>query len=392
MLKKFIKGKIKELDYPMLTIICILVCLGLVVLASASSYSAINMYNDSSYFWIRQLGFAVVGIVAMIVISKIDYNVYKKWSYLGFIITLALMIAVLIPGLGVEVKGATRWLGIGSFTLQPSEIMKIVLVMATSTYIALNTNKIINIQKVKDIRGYIPIVLMLIVVAVVMYLQNHLSGTAVMGVAVVAVVFAAGTKINAKFIIMAIILIVLAGLFFIFGDAISFENGSITVGESFRLNRILAFLNPEEDLQGTNWQAAQSLYAIGTGSVFGLGLGQSRQKYLWLPEAQNDFIFSVLGEELGLIGTISTIALFGFFIYRGLYIAMKSEELYAALLATGIISVYAFQIIVNIAVVTCSMPVTGMPLPFFSYGGTALFINLASMGILLNISRSIKKE
>lgn len=369
--KLFKNKKLKTLDYPMLLVICILISFGLVILGSASSYAALNTYSDSNYFLFRQLGFAILGLVAMIFISRIDYNSYKKIAYVGFGVTTLFMLAVLIPGIGVTVKGATRWLGVGILKFQPSEVMKIVLVIAISTFICK------NYQKLKTWKGYIPAISMLLAVCIVMYLQDHLSGTIIMIVGAFSVIIASGIKLNFKIIIVSILICLLASAAFIFSDA-------------YRIKRVTAFFNPEQDLQGDNWQAAQSLYAIGTGGVFGLGLGQSRQKFLWLPEAQNDFIFSVLGEELGLIGTTTVLLLFVFFIYRGYYIAMTSKELFGMLLATGITSVFALQILINIAVVTCSMPVTGMPLPFFSYGGTALCINLCSMGILLNISRTCK--
>ena len=281
------------------------------------------------------------------------------------------MILVLTP-LGVSVNGAKRWLGIGDFfRFQPSEIMKIALVLATATYVSC------NYKKLNSWKGYIVPAIFLLAVGVVMYLQDHLSGMIVMIVASVSIIFSSGIKLKWKLIIPIMIVgIALVGVF-LFSD-------------EYRLSRVTAFLHPEEDIRGTNWQAAQSLYALGSGEIFGLGLGQSRQKYLWLPEAQNDFIFSVLGEEFGLIGSVSVILIFLFFIYRGFRIAITCKELYGSMLAAGIVSVFALQIFVNIAVVTSSMPVTGMPLPFFSYGGTALFINLCTMGILLNISRNCK--
>ena len=389
-IKNFLLKKRNPLDYKMLAIIVILVSIGLIILASASSYYALNEFGNSNHFWIRQLGFAVGGVACMFFISLIDYRWFKKLAYIGFIITLILMALVLIPGIGHSAKGATRWLNLGFTTFQPSELMKIVLVISASTYLVKNVKKLVDIKRLKDIKVYIPLMLMLATIMGVMYLQDHLSGTLVMIVGVASVFWASGVKINIKYII-GVILVSLIGLsVFILGDAVKFTDSGIEFGHSFRLERIIAFANSESDLQGSNWQVAQSLYAIGTGNIFGLGLGQSRQKYLWLPEAQNDFIFSVLGEELGLIGTISVLGLFMFFIYRGLYIAIKCDDLYGSLIATGITMVYAFQIVVNIAVVTCTMPVTGMPLPFFSYGGTALLINLATMGILLNISRTIK--
>ncbi len=360
-----------KMDFPLLVSIILLLCIGVIMVSSASSYSALSKYDDSNFFLVKQLGFAIVGFIAMIVISTIDYKKYKKVSYLFYGLTLILMILVLTP-LGVSVNGAKRWLGIGDFfRFQPSEIMKIALVLATATYVSC------NYKKLNSWKGYIVPAIFLLAVGVVMYLQDHLSGMIVMIVASVSIIFSSGIKLKWKVIIPIMIVgIALVGVF-LFSD-------------EYRLSRVTAFLHPEEDIRGTNWQAAQSLYALGSGEIFGLGLGQSRQKYLWLPEAQNDFIFSVLGEEFGLIGSVSVILIFLFFIYRGFRIAITCKELYGSMLAAGIVSVFALQIFVNIAVVTSSMPVTGMPLPFFSYGGTALFINLCTMGILLNISRNCK--
>ena len=363
----------KSLDFSMLVTILILLSMGLVMVASASSYHALSTYGNSSELLTKQLTLGLLGVAGMLIISKIDYRAYRKWSYLGYIVALCLLIAVLTP-LGVTVNGAKRWLGFGeTLTFQPSEIMKIMLVLATATYIST------NVKKLNSFKGYIVPLILLIAVVIVMFLQKHMSGTLVMVVASISVIFASGIKIKAKYVVVIILIGVLA-------------LGAFIAAEPFRLKRILSFTNPEEDIQDGNWQAAQSLYAIGSGGIFGRGLGQSRQKYLWLPEAQNDFIFSVLGEEFGLVGTVAVLATFTFFIYRGYRIAITCKDMYGSLIATGITSVFAIQIFVNIAVVTCTMPVTGMPLPFFSYGGTALFINLCTMGILLNISRNCKNE
>ena len=363
----------KSLDFSMLVTILILLSMGLVMVATASSYHALSTYGNSSELLTKQLTLGLLGVAGMLIISKIDYRTYRKWSYLGYIVALCLLIAVLTP-LGVTVNGAKRWLGFGeTLTFQPSEIMKVMLVLATATYIST------NVKKLNSFKGYIVPLILLIAVVIVMFLQKHMSGTLVMVVASFSVIFASGIKIKAKYVIAIILIGVLA-------------LGAFIAAEPFRLKRILSFTNPEEDIQDGNWQAAQSLYAIGSGGVFGRGLGQSRQKYLWLPEAQNDFIFSVLGEEFGLVGTVAVLATFTFFIYRGYRIAITCKDMYGSLIATGITSVFAIQIFVNIAVVTCTMPVTGMPLPFFSYGGTALFINLCTMGILLNISRNCKNE
>lgn len=370
-----------NLDFGMLITIIILLCAGIVMVASASSYYALSNYNNSNYFLVRQLFFGIIGFIFMIIISNIDYKRYKKWGYLFYIICLVLLVLVLTP-LGQTRNGAKRWLGFGALVFQPSEIMKIGLVIGMSTYLSL------NYKKLTSFKGYIIPILMLLLVVIVMFMQKHLSGTIVMFVAACSIIFVSGIKVKARYIIAGIIAAAAMLAVFIFMPS----GDSTESSGSFRLDRIVSFLNPEEDIKGGNWQAAQSLYAIGSGGIFGRGLGQSRQKYLWLPEAQNDFIFSVLGEELGLVGAVTVLALFSFFIYRGYRIAITARDMYGSLLATGITSAFALQILVNIAVVTCTVPVTGMPLPFFSYGGTALFINLCAMGILLNISRTCRKN
>lgn len=366
------KNENKGIDFSMFVIIILLLCIGLVMVSSASSYYALSTWGTSNYFLVRQLVFAVIGVIAMIIISKIDYKIYKRWSYLGYGIALILLIAVLTP-LGITVNGAKRWLGFGTtLRFQPSEIMKLMLVMATATYLS------INYKKLSSYKGYVIPGIFLVLVMGVLFLQKHMSATIVMAVASVSVIFASGIKLNAKWIVGCILIVGVIGTVFIFA-------------EGFRVKRILAFLDIESDPTGTNWQALQSVYAIASGGMFGRGLGQSRQKYLWLPEAQNDFIFSVLGEELGFVGTTSVIILFILFIYRGYKISITCKDMFGSLVAAGITSVFALQIIVNIAVVTASMPVTGMPLPFFSYGGTALFINLCAMGVMLSISRNCRK-
>ena len=373
-------GNEKKIDFGMLITIIILLCAGIVMVASASSYYSLSNYENSNYFLVRQLVFGIVGFIVMLLISKIDYKNYKRWGYIFYILCLVLLILVLTP-LGQTRNGAKRWLGFGALVFQPSEIMKIGLVIGMSTYLSL------NYKKLNSLKGYLVPILMLVLVVIVMFLQKHLSGTIVMVIAAISIIFASGIKIKLRYILFGGILVV--GMLAVF---ILMPSGDTESSGSFRMDRIVSFLNPEEDIRGGNWQAAQSLYAIGSGGIFGRGLGQSRQKYLWLPEAQNDFIFSVLGEELGLVGTLTILALFSFFIYRGYKIAINAKDMYGSLLATGITSAFALQILVNIAVVTCTVPVTGMPLPFFSYGGTALFINLCAMGIVLNISRYSKKS
>ena len=367
-LKKWFAG----IDFGMVIITITLLCVGLVMVASASSYHALIYYEDSNYLFYRQLFFAVAGVIAMIGIATLDYRKFKKWGYLAFFISAILLLLVMTP-LGRTVNGARRWLGFGeSFRFQPSEIMKPVLFFAIATYLSK------NISRLKNIKTYIVPAIFILIVILLMYLQKHMSGMLVLVIAGMSVIFFSGVKVKKRIIILGTIVIIAAAVGFIFA-------------EPFRRQRIFSFMNPEQDLQNGNWQAAQSLYAIGSGGLFGRGLGQSRQKYLWLPEAQNDFIFSVLGEELGFIGTVGTIGLFAYFIFKGYRTAMTCKDLFGSLIAAGITTIFAVQIIVNIAVVTCSMPVTGMPLPFFSYGGTSLFINLCSMGLILSISKNCEK-
>lgn len=366
-----IDSKGKQLDFTLLFVVLVLLFIGLIALSSASSYYALTEFNDSSYYIVRQIAFAVVGIIGMLVISKIDYKKYLKFGYLIYGAGILLMLMVFVPGIGGTVNGANRWLNLGFMRFQPSEIMKLCLIIGLSTYIEKNQ------AKMKTLKGYLVPAAMLGLVCLIMYFQDHMSGMIVMLVLGATIIFINGIKIKTRYLVIGILAVVVIAAIFLLGD-------------SYRLERVISFMNPEADTTGSNWQPIQSLYAIGTGGLFGRGLGQSRQKYLWLPEAQNDFIFSVYAEEFGFVGCIVVLALYGFFVTRGLIIAMKSKNKYGTLIAGSIITMFAFQVIVNIAVVTVSMPTTGMPLPFFSAGGTSLLINLAAVGLVLNISRQGK--
>lgn len=358
----------KELDFIFVFSIIVLLCVGLIALSSASSYTALVTQGDSNYYFTRQLAFAVVGVIAMFVISKIDYTIYEKYGYVIYAVALAAMLLVFVPGLGSEVKGARRWIDLGFISFQPSELMKPALAIGIAAYISKNQDKM------KTLAGYIVPALMIGVVCIVMYFQSHLSGAIIMVVIGAATIFTSGFKLKTRTIIIAVVVVVVAICLFLFTS-------------EYRMERVKAFLNPEEDITGSNWQPTQSLYAIGSGGLFGTGIGQSRQKYLWLPESQNDFVFSIWAEEFGFIGSLAVVLLFVLFIYRAIVLILRSRDLFALMAATGIISMFAFQMVMNVAVVTKLIPTTGMPLPFFSYGGTSLLINLASVGIVLNITR-----
>ena len=278
-------------------------------------------------------------------------------------------------------NGATRWIVIAGFNFQPSEFAKIGFIL----FFASILSDVKEHGKIKDYRyGFLyPIIFIIPIVGAILVLQNHFSATFIIAVVTVVQMFVAGTKIS-HFLITG--LIGGAGLV----GALMMKNGGTTLGTDFRSSRIQTWLDPFSDPTGDGWQIIQSLYAIGSGGLFGVGLGNSKQKYLYLPEPHNDFIFSVLAEELGFVGCVVVILLFTAFVWRGVVIAMKAKDNFGCLIAIGIVTMLGLQAMINIAVVTGTIPVTGMPLPFFSYGGTSLIANLIAVGILLNISRTTK--
>ena len=364
------KSNINPLDYGLLYTIVILLAIGVVMVYSASSYFAMVNYNDSTAFLKKQALFAVVGFIAMIFISRCDYHKLKKLTGILLIITPILLVAVYaFPA----TKGAQRWIKLGPLSFQPSELAKYAVVIILAHMI---TNKG---EKIKEFwKGIVPCFVIGGGFAALILAQKNLSIAAVTGFVTFIMVFVAGARKRFMFgVITPIILFV--GSFF-------------TLFEDYRRRRLLNFINPWKDPAGDGYQLIQSFYALGAGGVTGLGIGQSRQKTLYMPEPHNDFIFAIIGEELGLIGCTVVILLFVIFDYRGIKIAMSAKDEYGTLLAVGITSIIGLQAIINIAVVTGSMPVTGVPLPFISYGGTALVFNLMAMGILLNISRQRNKK
>ncbi len=362
----------RGIDYTFLFFIMLLLSIGLVMLLSASAPPGASKYNDSYYFFKKQLLFVAVGLVGMVVVSKIDYRIYKKYSTLFFGICVVLLILVAIPGVGVSLNGSRRWLQLPGFQLQPSEFMKLAIAMFFAERISTGR---FNVATRKDF-GYFAVTLG--VVALLMLLEPHLSGTIVIVGIGLWILVAAGTKIL-PFVIGLPIAGVLGFILIYFFDA-------------NRLARIMRFISPFEDMQYTGYQIAQALYAMGSGGLFGRGLGQSVQKYSYLPEPYNDFIFSIACEELGLIGGAIIIAIFALLILRGFRIALNAPDSFGTLLATGIMAQIAIQTTLNIAVATSSVPNTGVSLPFFSYGGTAILVILIEMGILLNISRASVNE
>jgi len=356
----------KPFDFGIFIVILILLVFGILMVFSASSPAALNEKGNSYYYLTRQLAWAVIGLICMLVVSKIDYRFWGKLSGILYFVSIALLLIVLIPHIGVEKNGARRWINLGFTEFQPSEIVKLSIIIFFSYRLA----------KAKDLlnsfsKGFMPYVLRLGLIGGLLLLQPHMSSAGVIILVGMILLFIAGARIW-HFIVLAL-------------PALSL--GALAIFLSpYRLQRVTSFLNPWNDPKGDGWQIIQSLLAIGSGGLFGVRFGQSRQKFLYIPEPHNDFIFSILAEELGYIGVVTVLILFLIFIWRGIRIAMHAPDTFGSLLAAGITSLVAIQTVINVAVVTSSVPVTGMPLPLFSYGITNLWITMASLGVINNIS------
>lgn len=353
------------IDFTLFSTVLLLVAVGVVMVFSASSYSSFFMFHDSMYFLKRQLLWAIIGIVCMFFTIKLDYHYFKRYTSLMMILTVILLLAVFaFPSR----NGAQRWIDFKFATLQPSDIAKYIVVLYMAKSIENKGEKIKSF-----IYGIFPYLLVSGFYAGLVLAEKNLSIASVIMIVTMIVIFAAGARL---FHIFGIVMPSLFGLGVLF-----------TLLEPYRVERLMNFRNPWANPKDEGYQLIQSLLALGSGGIWGVGIGRSRQKCYYIPEPHNDFIFAIIGEELGLIGCAFIIILFLVFIWRGIRTAMRADDTYGTLLAIGITSVVAVQAVINIAVVTGSMPVTGVPLPFISYGGSSLVFNLIAMGILLNISK-----
>lgn len=335
------------IDFTLVITILFLLGIGLVMVLSASSPSALSESGNSYSYFSKQLLFAILGLLAMVFISKIDYRFYQKFYKHAWILSVILLVAVKL--IGTEVNGAKRWISITkTLSFQPSEVVKFLMIIFYAAILVKDRDELKLYGK-----GFIKHFLYLVPIIGLLILEPHLSASMVIIGIVSIMMIAAGCKFKH---------FLLTGLGFgvpLLGAAIAFS--------PYRLERFVTFLDPWKDATDSGWQVIQSLYAIGSGGLFGVGLGDSKQKYLYIPEPHNDFIFSILAEELGFFGCAVVLILFAIFIWRGILIAMKAPDMFGSLLATGITALVAIQVIINVAVVTSSMPATGMPLPFFSY-------------------------
>lgn len=357
----------KHFDFYLFTAIIILILFGAIMIYSASSIWANYKFEDSFYYVKRQMIFIVLGIFLMITTSKIDYNIYYDKSNKILGICIILLILVLIPGIGSVRNGSRSWFGIGSLGIQPSEAAKLGMIIFTSKYLT-NSSKFLKSYKY----GVFPILGVLFLLFGLIMLQPDLGTGMILVVSIISLLFIAG--VNMKFFIGG-------GILGLIGVII------LIVIAPYRMDRITSFINPWNDPLGTGFQIIQSLYAIGPGGLLGRGYLNSIQKQFYLPEPQTDFIFSIIAEEFGIVGTIFVVFMFSFIIYRGIRIALKTKDSFAKYLAFGMSFQLAFQALMNLMVVIGMIPVTGVTLPFLSYGGSSLLITLASMGIILNISR-----
>ncbi|MBQ9848820.1 MAG: cell division protein FtsW [Clostridia bacterium] len=369
---------IGEVDRPLLVVIIALVCIGSVMIFSASYAVAETRFGDSYYFARAQIRWVIFGLLAMAVVARfLDYRILKRFAYIFYVI--ALFLNYLVPLFGETVGGATRWFVIFGVQFQPSELLKFGLVLALSTYISNHQSEIKTFR-----RGILPMALISLPAAGATFMQNHLSATIIIMLLMFSMMWLSGTK---PFYLGLAAGAAGAGALGIF----TFGRGLLEKFVPQMFTRLQIWEDPFAYMSfesgGKGWQPAQSLYAISSGGFWGLGLGQSNQKHGYLPEPQNDYIFAILCEELGFFGVICVMGLFAVLAYRGYHVSKNSPNRFCSLLTMGITAQVVIQVLLNFAVVTNSIPSTGISLPFFSYGGTSLLILLAEMGIVLSISR-----
>jgi len=367
----FLTGSI---DIPFLGLTIALLTIGLIMLFSAS-YPYAYYYKDSSYYYfIRQILFAVAGLVAMLLMSKINYKILKAIYKPVFVVTIALLVIVLFHH--TNVQNFKRWIPLGPVSIQPSDLAKFTIILTLAVYISKYYKK----MKTMKYGILIPIGIIAIFCGLI-YLEHHLSCTILMFFIGACLMFAGGS--DWKLFAFGLAVIVLLGFL-----VVSFP----TLIENYAGKRIVAWLDKDYDPLNGRWQTNNSLYAIGSGGFFGVGLGNSKQKYLYVSEPQNDFIFSIVCEELGFLGAAIIIALFAALVIRGLIIASRCKDKFGSLLIIGVVAQIGLQVVLNILVVTDTLPNTGFALPFFSYGGTAIFMLLFEIGVVLSVSRKTNQQ
>ena len=358
----------KKYNKLLLLAVILISLFGLLMIYSSSNIWAEYKYNDPYKYLKSQAIFLIIGYILMIIISKFPYQNYKKLANIIFLTCTIMLILVLIPGIGTVRNGSRSWFGIGSLGLQPSEFTKLGLIIFTSKYLANNTKELKNIKK-----GVLPMLGVLFLIFGLIMLEPDFGTGVVIVMTIIVLLFISGVKIN---------FFIKIGILGLLGVII------LILIAPYRLERIISFINPWTDPLGSGFQIIQSLYAIGPGGLLGLGFGNSIQKHFYLPEPQTDFIFAIISEEFGFLGVLIISTLFITIIYSGLKISMRCQDNFGKFLAFGITFGLAFQTILNLMVVVGLLPVTGVTLPFLSYGGSSLLISLINIGILLNIDKN----
>lgn len=366
------KNALPAVDKPLLWSILALVIIGLFALSTASSVLAYQRYDNNYYFFFRQIMFGVVpGLVLMYLFSRVDYHKWQKFAPLMVLSGIVMLMLVLIPGIGFKVGNARRWINFGSFLFQPAEFVKLAMLL----YLASWYDK--RQQQVHDLYyGYLPVLAIVGLTAGLIVLQPDIGTMLILASIAAVMLFIGGAKLKYLFTTAA------AGILVLW---------LLVKAEPYRAHRFLAFMDPSVDAQGISYQINQALISIGSGGFWGVGFGQSRQKYSYLPEPMGDSIFAIMSEELGFVRILGVLAIFLYVAFRGFKIARKTTDTFGKLVAGGITAWVVIQALLNIGAITGLVPLTGVPLPFISYGSTALAILLASMGILLNISRYSEK-
>ncbi len=378
--KKTGKRKTKYFfDYTMLFIVVFLMLFGLVMLYSTSSYEANIKFEDPAFYFKKQAVASAIGIAVMLFIMLLDYHIVQRFALFAYIVSLVLILLVLSP-LGYEAGGARRWLNLG-MSLQPAEVAKLALIIFFASVVCRFS------EAIKHKKGFLFVIAMAIPHAFcVLTITQNLSSAIIIFCIVLMMLFVATPQYKEYFIIALIAAVLAVGVILLV------KYDVIPTSLSYRLSRIKAWMDPESYAAGKGFQTLQALYAIGSGNFFGKGLGESIQKLGYLPEAQNDMIFSIICEELGLFGAIAIILLFMLLIWRFMVIANNAQDMFGALLVVGVMAHISIQVILNIAVVTNTIPNTGITLPFISYGGSSIVFLLAEMGLVLSVSRSIRLE
>ena len=364
-------------DRSLIFIVLFLVVFGLIMIYSASAYSAVRAGKKANFYLMSQLRATIVGLVVMVLISRLDYQKFRKLAWPAYFLSMILILLVLTP-LGMTINGARRWLNLG-LSLQPAEAAKLGMIVFFAAYVCG------NLKRVQHIRGIVKTIILAAIPALMVYGITENLSSAIIIFAIVYIMLFIASPNSAPYIILAAVIVAVGALI-----VYVIAQNIIPAEISYRLGRIKAWLDPEAYASSRGFQTLQGLYAIGSGGFFGKGLGQSLQKLGFVPEAQNDMIFSIICEELGMFGALAVILLFIMLIYHLLMIATNAPDLFGSLLVTGVMTHFALQVVLNIAVVTNTLPNTGITLPFISYGGSSAVFLLAEIGIALSVSRSIR--